>query len=201
MRTGPCPRRSMRGVLAGKQRREIRLGGEIQINGVRAVVTFQQPRSDPAGAAGGLEHDGVGVRVSAAPELQQSLLQSVEVTRAQQRFRQVQHIVCIGQRAQRQRLAQRQHTAALVEQSTEERRADVAGMEDEMQRLALADRLRRLQHTPEAHPAAFDVGREDAVVEETRSPVTCSRSAARAEPHRARDRPSAGRRRAKQRVR
>src|SRR5262245_17615215 len=40
-----------------------------------------------------------------------------------------------------------------------------------MQRLALAERLRRVQHAPETRPSALDVGRENAVVEEARDPV------------------------------
>ena len=43
-----------------------------------------------------------------------------------------QHVVRFGQRPQRQRFTQRQHVSGLVQQPAHERRADVAGMKNEM---------------------------------------------------------------------
>ena len=81
------------------------------------------------------------------------------------------HVVRVRERSKRQRLAQAEDHARFVEQAREQRRADVPGVEDEMERPARRNLSRRLRDGGTRDPGTLGPGPEDAIVEEARRPV------------------------------
>ena len=104
--------------------------------------------------------------------------QRLELRRAEKRIRAAERIVRVGQGAQQQRLAQGEHVAGLVEQAAQERRADVAAVEDEMEWPRLAHAAAGLGDRGARQPGALRRGREDPVVEEARVAVLRARRGA-----------------------
>ena len=65
-----------------------------------------------------------------------------------------------------------QHGGRLVEQAAQERRTDMTGVKDEMQRPRIRDLACGFRDRRTRKPGALSRGAEDAVVEETRRPVS-----------------------------
>ncbi len=120
-------------ILSGQQRRQVRLGAQIQVDCARAFVSGQNRRGQPPRAAGGLDDDAARLVIAAAPEPQEHGKREIELRAAHERVELAQYVMGVGQRPQRQRFAQRQHVSRLVEQPAHECRADVTRMKDEME--------------------------------------------------------------------
>ena len=78
----------------------------------------------------------------------------------------------LGERSQGQGLAQRQHFVGFVEQAAHERRADVSGMENEMQRADVDNLMGGVRRDMDRNPRTFGVRSQNAVVEEACCPIS-----------------------------
>ena len=155
-----------RRILAGEKRCEVGLGAQVHVEGARRLVPLEQGHGETPRAAGRLHDRAAGVGIAATPELHERRQQQVEAGSTDERVGMRQHIVGLGERAQRQRLAQRQRRSRLVEKAAHERRADVTGMKDEMHRSGALQPARRVDNRSRRNIGAGEVGPEDAIVEE-----------------------------------
>ena len=185
-------------IPAGEQRREIRLGAQIQIDRTRRRLAREQGAGYAPRAAGRLDDDRTRLGIRAAPQPHQRVSQLSELRFAQQRLRLVQKILCIGQGSKRQRLPERQDDARFIEQAADQRRTYVPGVEDEVHRTRIAHATSRLGYARQRRPPALRSGRQNSIIQEAGRAGRRPDRTARAETLRARDRISGRRRPATQ---
>ena len=157
-------------VLTGEQRGDRRLRALVEIDGARFAMA-EDRRSEPRRAAGRLYYHALrgGIAPAAKPEV--PFEQLPEPRGREQGLRVVQHVIGVGQRAQGQRFAQRQHGARLVEQAAHQGRADVTRVKDEMQGPQIGSMSRSIEDAAQRQPSAAGRRAEDAIIEKARGPV------------------------------
>ena len=156
MRPGAVAAQVGRRIRAAEQRREIGLGRQVQVDRARLRACVEQRPGEPPGAARRLDDDRARrsrSRGSTAAASCRGAPANCVTLRSDSGRTSTSRASAID--PQRQRLAQRQHGGRLVEQPAQERRADMTGVEDEMQRPRIRDLPRSLRDGGTRKPGAL----------------------------------------------